>query len=161
MKRVLRFGGLVAFLVLSLLYPSGLSAVTWDFVQEGDTQGWVAWEGEASGAVIRVPLHSETADGVWRVSPRDFAPGISPIVELISPPIGRDSALFNRVRVRLRVLHTRPLESQITLLWKNFTNKNLRNFPGFSIKAQPGTGIDHIIFVQKSTPYHTLRIGRR
>ena len=144
-KHALRSGGLAAFVALSLLHPLRLSAVTWDFAQEGDTQGWVAWESEASGAVIRAPLHSETADGVWRVAPRDFAPGISPIVELISPPIGRDSALFNRVRVRLRVLHTQPLESQITLFWKNPTNKN---HLGFFINAQPGTGIDHITLLK-------------
>ena len=139
-KHALRSGWLVAFLALSLLHPSHLRAFTWDFAQEGDAQGWVAWESEASGAVIRVPLHSETASGVWRVAPRDFMPGIRPIVELISPPIGRDSALFNRVRVRLRVLHTQPIESQITLLWKNPANKD---HLGFFINAPPRTGIDH------------------
>ena len=144
-KHALRSGGLVAFVALSLLHPLRLSAFTWDFAQEGDTEGWVAWESEASGAVIRVPLHSETAGGVWRVSPRDFAPGISPIVELISPPIGRDSALFNRVRIRLRVLHTQAIESQIALLWKNPTNKN---HLGFFINAQPGTGIDYITLLK-------------
>ena len=144
-KHALRSSGLVAFVALSLLHPSHLRAFTWDFAQEGDAQGWVAWESGASGAVIRVPLHSETAGGVWRVAPRDFAPGIRPIVELISPPIGRDSALFNRVRVRLRVLHTQPLESQITLLWKNPANKGLR---GFFINAQPRTGIDHITLLK-------------
>ena len=139
-KHALRSSGLVAFVALSLLHPSHLSAFTWDFAQEGDAQGWVAWESGASGAVIRVPLHSETAGGVWRVAPRDFVPGIRPIIELISPPIGRDSALFNRVRVRLRVLHTQPLESQITLLWKNPANKD---HLGFFINAPPRTGIDH------------------
>ena len=144
-KHTLRSSGLVAFVALSLLHPSHLRAFTWDFAQEGDAQGWVAWESEASGAVIRVPLHSETAGRVWRVAPRDFMPGIRPIVELISPPIGRDSALFNRVRVRLRVLHTQPLESQITLLWKNPANKGLR---GFFINAPPRTGIDHITLLK-------------
>ena len=151
-KHALRSGGLIAFVALSLLDTSRLSAVTWDFAQEGDTEGWVAWESEASGAVIRAPLHSETADGVWRVSPRDFAPGSDPIVELISPPIGRDSALFNRVRVRLRVLHTQPLESQITLLWKNPANEDLR---GFFINAQPGTGIDHITLLKSQRHTYT------
>lgn len=151
-KHALRSGGLVAFVALSLLDTSRLSAVTWNFTQEGDTEGWVAWESEASGAIIRAPLHSETADGVWRVSPRDFAPGISPIVELISPPIDRDSALFNRLSVRLRVLHTQPIESQITLLWKNPTNKNL---PGFFINAQPETGIDHITLLKSQRHTYT------
>jgi hypothetical protein len=151
-RHVLRFGGLVALIALSLLPPSHLGAITWDFAQEGDAQGWVAWESEASGAVIRAPLHSETTGGVWRVAPRGFAPGINPIVELISPPIGRDSALFNRLCVRLRVLHTQPLESQITLLWKNPTNKNLR---GFFINAQPGTGIDHITLLKSQRHIYT------
>ena len=152
-KHALRSGGLVAFVALSLLDTSRLSAVTWDFAQEGDTEGWVAWESEASGAVIRVPLHSETADGVWRVSPRDFVPNIRPIVELISPPLGRDSALFNRLSVRLRVLHTQPIESQITLLWKNPTNKNLR---GFFINAQPETGIDYTTLLKVQRHIYTV-----
>ena len=148
----LRCGGLVAFVALSLLLPSHLGAITWDFAQEGDTQGWVAWESEASGAIIRAPLHSETTDGIWRVAPRDFAPGIRPIVELISPPIGRDSALFNRVRLRLRVPHTQPLESQIMLLWKNPANEYLR---GFFINAQPETGIDHITLLKSQRNTYT------
>ena len=148
----LRCGGLVAFVALSLLLPSHLGAITWDFAQEGDTQGWVAWESEAAGAIIRAPLHSETTDGIWRVAPRDFAPGIRPIVELISPPIGRDSALFNRVRLRLRVPHTQPLESQITLFWKNPANEYLR---GFFINAQPGTGIDHIALLKSQRHTYT------
>ena len=151
-KQMLRSGGLVAFVALSLMDTSRLSAFTWDFAQEGDTEGWVAWESEASGAVIRAPLHSETTGGVWRVAPRNFAPGSNPIVELISPLIGHDSALFNRVRVRLRVLHTQPLESQITLLWKNATNKNLR---GFFINAQPETGIDHITLLKSQRHIYT------
>ena len=149
---VLRSSKLVALVVLSLLHPLSLSAFTWDFAQEGDTEGWIAWESEASGAVIRAPLHSETTGGVWRVAPRDFVPGSNPIVELISPPIGRDSALFNRVRLRLRVLHTQPLESQITLLWKNPTNKNLR---GFFINAPPETGIDHITLLKSQRHTYT------
>ena len=151
-KHALRSGRLVAFVALSLLHPLRLSAFTWDFAQEGNTEGWEAWESDASGAIIRVPLHSETAGGVWRVSPRDFAPGIRPIVELISPPIGRDSALFNRVRIRLRVVHRQPIESQITLLWKNPTNEN---HLGFFINAQPGTGIDHITLLKSQRHTYT------
>ena len=151
-KHALRSSGLVAFLVLSLLHPSSLSAVTWDFAQEGDTQGWVAWEGETSGSVIRAPLHSETAGGVWRVRPRAFAPEVNPIIELISPPLGRDSALFNRVRVRLRVLHTQPLESQIMLLWKNAAIKGHLRFP---INAPPETGIDYITLLKSQRHIYT------
>ncbi|MDE2735378.1 MAG: VCBS repeat-containing protein [Gemmatimonadota bacterium] len=112
----------------------------------------MAWESEASGAVIRSPLHSETTGGVWRVSPQDFAPGVNPIVELISPPISCDSALFNRVRIRLRVLHTQPVESQITLLWKNPANEGLR---GFFINAQPETGIDHVTLLKSQRHTYT------
>ena len=151
-KHALRSGGLVAFVVLSLLPPPHLCAATWDFAQEGDTEGWVAWESDASGAVIRSPLHSGTTGSVWRVSPRDFALGVNPIIELISPPIGRDSALFNRVRIRLRVLHTQPVESQITLLWKNPTNEGLR---GFFINAQPETRIDHITLLKSQRHTYT------
>ena len=151
-KHVLRSGGLVALIALSLLHPSHLSAFTWDFAQEGDAQGWVAWESGASGAVIRIPLHSETAGGIWRVEPRPFALGINPIVELISPSIGRDSALFNRVRIRLRVVHRQPIESQISLLWKNLINKDLL---GFFINAPPGMGIDHIALFKTQRHIYT------
>ena len=152
-RHALRSSGLVAFMALSLLPPPHLRAFTWDFAQEGDAQGWVAWESGASGAVIRVPLPSETAGGVWRVAPRDFVPGIRPIVELISPPIGRDSALFNRVRVRLRVLHTQPLESQITLLWKNPANED---HLGFFINAPSRTGIDHTTLLKGQRHTYTV-----
>ena len=151
-KHVLRSGGLVALIALSLLHPSHLSAFTWDFAQEGDAQGWVAWESGASGAVIRIPLHSETAGGIWRVEPRPFALGINPIVELISPSIGRDSALFNRVRIRLRVVHRQPIESQISLLWKNPINKDLL---GFFINAPPGMGIEHIALFKTQRHMYT------
>ena len=147
-----RSSGLVALIALSLLYPSHLSAFTWDFAQEGDAQGWVAWESGASGAVIRIPLHSETVGGIWRVEPRPFALGINPIVELISPPIGRDSALFNRVRIRLRVVHRQLIESQISLLWKNPINKDLL---GFFINAPPGMGIDHIALFKDQRHIYT------
>ncbi|MYB70188.1 MAG: hypothetical protein F4X75_17025 [Gemmatimonadetes bacterium] len=39
MKYALRSGGLVALIALSLLYTARLSAVTWDFAQEGDVDG--------------------------------------------------------------------------------------------------------------------------
>ncbi len=63
-KYALRSGGLVALVALWLLHPSRLGALTWDFTQEDDAQGWVAWESDASGAVIRAPLHSETTEGI-------------------------------------------------------------------------------------------------
>ena len=152
LQRTLRSGGSLAFVALLLLSTSHLSAITWNFAQEGDAQGWVAWESDASGTVNRVPLHSETLGGVWRVSPRAFAPGINPMVELISPLIGLDSALFDRLRIRLRILHTQPVESRITLLWKNPTNKAL---PGFFINAQPGTGIDHLTLLKSQHHIYT------
>ena len=150
-KHALQSSGLVAFLVLSLLRPLSLGALTWDFAQEGDAQGWVAWEGETSGSVIRAPLHSETAGGIWRVWPRAFEPEVNPIIELISPPLDRDSALFNRVRVRLRVLHTQPLESQIMLLWKNAATKGHLRF----YTNAPETGIDYVTLLRSQRHIYT------
>ena len=42
--------------------------------------------------------------------------------ELISPTIGYDSGLFDRVRIRFRTVHDRPTEGELSLAWTNEHN---------------------------------------
>ena len=56
---------------------------------------------------INAPLHSEVVDGVWRMA---LVPGQNPMVQLISPVIGEDSALFDCLTLRLRFIHHSPIE---------------------------------------------------
>ncbi|MFA6109147.1 MAG: FG-GAP-like repeat-containing protein [Candidatus Latescibacterota bacterium] len=97
--------------------------ITWDFDRPGDAQGWVAWEDVGTGARFRSFLSAEVADGVWRV-PFPSAGQGEPAIELISPRLGYDSALFDQLRLRVRLVHTRPTEGWFTLLWTNATNKD-------------------------------------
>ena len=70
------------------------------------------------------------ADGVWTI---DVSPSVageadpSPSVQVISPTIGYDSGLFDRVRVRLRTVHHRPT---VGSLWLSWTNEHNRTAPG-------------------------------
>ena len=102
------------FAILSLAAPLGAFALTWDFA-DGTTHGWIAWE---SGE----PLHGEIVDGVWRIAP---VPGRRPTVSLRSPLIGKDSALFDRLTLRLRLIHHSPTENgELQLGWSNAENRN-------------------------------------
>ena len=69
-------------------------------------------------------LNSEVNDGVWRVIPPPFEAGRRPAIALISPPVHRDSGLFDRVKIRFRVVHNRPIEGKLILTWVNETNQN-------------------------------------
>ena len=82
------------FAILLLAAPRAVVALTWDF-DDGSTYGWTA---RATTLYINVeginaPLHSEVVDGVWRMA---LVPAQRPMVQLISPVIGEDSALFDR-----------------------------------------------------------------
>jgi hypothetical protein len=114
---------------LLLLTADRVQAITWDFAQEGDNQGWRVQEGFLSGASTTTlsVLPSEVRDGIWRVSLAPFEAGRSPAIALTSPRINRDSALFDRVAIRFRVVHSRPIENgQFQLLWTNPANRNYR-----------------------------------
>lgn len=102
-----------------LLLPFAAQAITWDFDTDGDTQGWVARDGQGTGAIGSAPLYSEVRAGVWRITPLAFYRGITPAVLLNSPLIKKDSGLFDRFRIRLRVVHSRPYQSGISLKWRN------------------------------------------
>ena len=85
------------FVVLSLAAPLGTSALTWDFVED-TTWGWAAQESFTvsigSRATATTVRRSEVADGVWRIAPA--LGSWSPSIQLLSPLVGEDSALFDR-----------------------------------------------------------------
>ena len=104
------------FAILSLAAPLGAFALTWDFA-DGTTYGWIARQ---SSAFSSEPLHSEVVDGVWRIAP---VPGQRPTVSLRSPLIGKDSALFDRLTLRLRLIHHSPTEGEFSVGWSNAENR--------------------------------------
>ena len=107
----------VLLAILLVAAPSGAFALTWDF-DDGSTYGWTALE--SSGYSNRLgsndPLQSEVVDGVWRIAP---VPGRRPTVELRAPLIGQDSALFDRITLRLRLIHHSPTEGAFSMSWSN------------------------------------------
>ena len=109
--------------ILLLAVPHGALALTWDF-DGGTTWGWTARESALStdsGSFSTV--YSEVADGVWRIAP---VPGAQrPAIQLRSPWIGEDSALFDRVTLRLRIIHDRPTEGWLVMMWFNTEYKRL------------------------------------
>ncbi len=108
----------VLFAILLLIAPRGVVALTWDF-DDGSTHGWSARQSHIS---ISEPLHSEIVDGVWRMAP---VPGHRPTVSLRSPLIGKDSALFDRLILRLRIIHHSPTKNgELRMRWSNAENGN-------------------------------------
>ena len=127
MRRVL-----LAMLLVSA--PHGAFALTWDF-DDGSTWGWTAREGFDSNVIgSSEPLQSEVVDGVWRIAP---VPGRRPTVQLRSPLIGKDSALFDRITLRLRLIHHSPTEGPFWMSWSNAEN---RHSPESVTKAGFGRG---------------------
>jgi hypothetical protein len=103
--------------------------ITWNFDEDGNTQGWRPQRGLSSGIAstnLEI-LRSEVRDGVWRIRSPSFEPRSRAAVSLISPSVGHDSALFDRLAIRLRLVYDRPIKSGITLTWTNPTN---RDHPG-------------------------------
>ena len=99
------------FVILLLVAPRGTFALTWDF-DDGNAHGWLAQQ------------HSQVVDGVWRIAP---VPGQRPTVSLNSPLIGKDSALFDRLTLRLRLIHHSPTEhGEFRLGWANAENRRQR-----------------------------------
>ena len=105
------------FAILLLAAPGGAFALTWDF-DDGSTWGWTALESASYSNKLgsNDPLQSEVVDGVWRIAP---VPGRRPTVELRMPLIGQDSALFDRLTLRLRLIHHSPTEGPLKMSWSN------------------------------------------
>ena len=107
-----------------LTAPVGALALTWDF-DEDTTWGWTAQESTLSTATVSslTTVYSEVEDGVWRIAP--VPDGQRPAIRLNSPPIGEDSALFDRVTLRLRIIHHTPTEGGLFMYWSNTAFKRL------------------------------------
>ena len=126
------------FAVLSLTAPLGAFALTWDF-DEGTTWGWTARESSTySTQYTRNPLQSEIVDGVWRIAP---APTGRPTVQLRSPLIGQDSALFDHLTLRVRLIHHSPTEEPFWMVWSNAESRRLLR-GGFSTGRQQSYPIE-------------------
>ena len=82
------------------LMPRMAEALTWDFNTEGDTEGWL-FGTETEGS--RVGL--EVKDGVLGIDLHKCPPGWLKGAYLRSPEIRLDTALFDRLRIRLKVLN--------------------------------------------------------
>ena len=106
-------------LCLSLSVPSTLGAITWHFDEEGSRQGWTAKESGGFSWRHRAPLRSEVRGGVWRIAFRPYEEGRLAKVTMISPVLGHDSALFDRVVIRLRLVHTQPVQGRVEMSWSN------------------------------------------
>ena len=110
------------FAILLLTAPLGAFALTWDF-DDGSTWGWTARESSSySTQHTSEPLRGEVVDGVWRIAP---APTGRPTVQLYSPLIGEDSALFDRLTLRLRLIHHSPTEEPFGMVWSNAERRRL------------------------------------
>ena len=112
------------------LWSSLAEAIRWDF-DDGTTQGWAAKQAFAAGGPSEFNLFpGQVTDGVWTI---DVSPSVAgeehptPSVQLISSPIGYDSGLFDRVRVRFRTVHHGPTVGSVRLSW---TNEHNRTAPG-------------------------------
>ena len=112
------------FVIGLLTAPVGAFALTWDF-DEDTTWGWTAQESPL-GDDDRDPttVYSEVEDGIWRIAP--VPGGQRPAITLYSPPIGEDSALFDYVTLRLRILHDRPTGGRLFMNWFNSEYRRLR-----------------------------------
>ena len=118
---------LVAIGLLSA--PLGALALTWDF-DEGTTWGWTAQESDLGNLSSATPttVYSEVEDGVWRIAPVPNAQ--RPAINLLSPLIGEDSALFDRVTLRLRIIHDRPTGGNLLMNWSNVESRRRKQEEG-------------------------------
>ena len=108
--------------------PLGALALTWDF-DEGTTWGWTAYESELNfGTLNPTTVYSEVEDGIWRIAP--VPNGQIPAIRLLSPLIGEDSALFDRVTLRLRIIHNRPTGGTLLMAWSNGESRRRKQEAG-------------------------------
>ena len=108
--------------------PLGTFALTWDF-DEGTTWGWTAHESELNfGTLTPTTVYSGVEDGIWRIAP--VPNGQIPAIRLLSPLIGEDSALFDRVTLRLRIIHNRPTGGALLMAWSNGESRRRKQEAG-------------------------------
>lgn len=99
--------------------------LVWEF-GEGSAQGWIARESPGFSPSLQL-LPTQVSDGVLRVSLGEYQPGRMPVVELVSPELGYEARLFDRVEARVRVVHPTPISGSLSLAWTTPLN---RLFPG-------------------------------
>ncbi len=107
--------------VCALLWSVPAGAIRWDF-DDGTTQGWTAQEALVRGGTREFYQFPGVVDeGVWRIKidPAAIMSTTQAGVQVISSPIGYDSALFDQVRVRFRSVHDRPTEGAVWFEWVN------------------------------------------
>ncbi len=126
---------MLLFIVVAgiVLWSGSIEAIKWDF-DDGTTQGWTVKEAFIRGGTREFYQFPGSVDnGVWRIKfdsdaiMSDSQAG----VQVISSPIGYDSALFDQVRVRFRSVHDRPTEGALWLEWENdagFFDRVIENF---------------------------------
>ena len=109
--------------------PLGAFALTWDF-DESTTWGWTAHESVLGnlGGVTPTTVYSEVEEGVWRIAP--VPSGQIPAIRLLSPLIGEDSDLFDRVTLRLRIIHDRPTGGNLLMYWSNGESRRRKQEAG-------------------------------
>jgi hypothetical protein len=106
----------MAFFLLFVCIGNG-DAITWSFDEDGDAQGWTAWDTYATP----IPLFSEVHEGVWRITPLKFVEKQNRSVYFRSPIVNQSSNLFDRVTIRFRVVHPRPFLGSFYCGWRNST----------------------------------------
>lgn len=127
------------------MVPVVAGAVRWEFDRNGDTEGWVALDGLAN-ILSAAPLDSEVRDGVWRIWPSESA-GDVPAIDLVSPVIRRDSGLFDRIQLRVRVIHSRPFEAPLQVQWRNSTNQQM-GVPGVPPPVPTDAGVKELYYAK-------------
>ena len=107
-----------------MLWVCPAEAMTWDFDGE-TTQGWAAKKDVSSGGRHEFHrLSGVVANGVWTIE-TFRSDDHNPSVEVISPTIGYDSHLFDRVRIRFRTVHHNPTLGFFNFKWTNEHNLTL------------------------------------
>ena len=120
---MLKFAAVVGL----VLWSSLAEAIRWEF-DDGTTQGWTAKEAIVWGGTREFHQFPGTIDdGVWRIrvdpaATKSFRPS-QPSVEVVSSPIGYNSGLFDRVRIRCRTVHDRPTEGTFTIEWDSASGR--------------------------------------
>ena len=119
----------LAVVICVVLWSSPAEAIKWDF-DEGTTWGWTAHESVLGndGGVTPTTVYSEVEEGVWRIAP--VPSGQEPAISLLSPLIGEDSALFDRLTLRLRIIHDRPTGGNLLMAWSNVESRRRRQEAG-------------------------------
>ena len=119
----------LAVVICVVLWSSPAEAIKWDF-DEGTTWGWTAHESFLgnNSTVTPTMVYSEIEADVWRIAP--VPSGQRPAIRLLSPLIGEDSDLFDRVTLRLRIIHDRPTWGNLLMYWSNVESRRRKQEAG-------------------------------